>query len=314
MHYVGRRLVMAVLLLLGATFVTYCSLNLLPGDPAVAILGTEATPENVAHLRTELGFDRPTVVRYVDYVKGAIRGDLGRSYRTRQPVRQALGRPLWVSARLMLLAQLLAFALALPMGMLSAYRSGTRLDRGLTTLSFVFLSVPGFVLGLVLMLVLGLHLGWFPTIFPTDAGGLAGQLRAFFLPALTLALAQGSVYARILRSDLISTLQEDFVGAARAKGLSDRKVLFRHALRPSTPAVLTVTGVNIGHLIGGAVVVERLYAVPGLGTLLVQAVTSRDYLMVVGVVTIVCTAFVVLNLLVDLAHGALDPRVRRRLA
>jgi peptide/nickel transport system permease protein len=311
MHYVARRLVMAVLLLFGATFFTYFSLNLLPGDPAVAILGTEATPENVAHLRTELGFDRPVLVRYADYIKGAVQGDLGRSYRTRQPVRDALGRPLWVSTRLMIAAQLLAFSLALPLGMLSAYRSGTRLDRGLTTLSFLFLSVPGFVLGLLLMLVLGLHMGWFPTIFPTDVGGLAGQARAFFLPALTLALAQGSVYARILRTDLISTLQEDFVGAARAKGLSDRKVLFRHALRPSTPAMLTVTGVNIGHLIGGAVVVERLFAVPGLGTLLVQAVTARDYLMVVGVVTLVCAAFILINFLVDLLHGALDPRIRR---
>jgi peptide/nickel transport system permease protein len=311
MHYVARRLVMAVLLLFGATFFTYFSLSLLPGDPAVAILGTEATPENVAHLRTELGFDRPIFVQYADYIKGAVQGDLGRSYRTRQPVRDALGRPLWVSARLMLMAQLLAFTLALPLGMLAAYRSGTRLDRGLTTISFVFLSIPGFVLGLVLMLVLGLHMGWFPTIFPTDVGGLLGQARAFFLPALTLALAQGAVYARILRTDLISTLQEDFVGAARAKGLSDRKVLFRHALRPSSPAMLTVTGVNIGHLIGGAVVVERLFAVPGLGTLLVQAVTARDYLMVVGVVTLVCAAFVVINFLVYLLHGALDPRIRR---
>lgn len=311
MRYVGRRLVMAVLLLLGATFLTYGSMNLLPGDPAVAILGTEATPENVAALRTELGFDRPMVVRYVDYLKGAVRGDLGRSYRTRQPVRAVLGRPLTVTIRLMVLAQLLAFALALPIGMLSAYRAGTRTDRGLTALSFVFLSVPGFVSGLLLMLFLGLRLGWFPTIFPTDPGGLLGQLRAFFLPAATLALAQGAVYARILRSDLISTLQEDYVGAARAKGLRDRTVLFRHALRPSTPSVLTVMGVNVGHLIGGAIVVERVFAVPGLGTLLVQSVSSRDYLMVVGVVTIVCTGFVLINLLVDLAHGALDPRVRR---
>ncbi len=172
------------------------------------------------------------------------------------------------------------------------------------------ISLPTFVSGLVLALVFGLKLGWLPTIYPTDVDTILEQLRALLLPACAIAIAQAPVYMRILRSDVITTLQEDFVEMARAKGLSNRWILVRHALRPSSFSLLTLAGVNVGHLIGGSVIVERVFAIPGAGTTLITAVSQRDYLVAVGLILVIGVGFVVVNLLVDLLYTALDPRVR----
>lgn len=297
--------------LLAATALTFAVTEVLPGDAAVAILGENATQEELASLRTEMGLDRPLAVRYLDWLGRAATGDLGRSYRTREPIAAMIAQRLPVTAELIVLTQLLALAMAVPLGILSAYRQRTRTDSALTALTLGLLSLPAFVKGIVLIYLLSVTLGWFPASgHATLADGLRANLHAMFLPALTLALAEFPVYVRLLRADMIATLQQDYILAARAKGLSVRAILFGHALRPSSLSLVTVVGINLGRLVGGAVVIETLFAIPGIGQMLVNAVYQHDHFVVQGVVLVIAVCFVLINLAVDLTYTLLDPRVR----
>jgi peptide/nickel transport system permease protein len=297
--------------LLAATALTFAVTEVLPGDAAVAILGENATQEELASLRTEMGLDRPLAVRYLDWLGRAAIGDLGRSYRTREPIAAMIAQRLPVTAELIVLTQLLALAMAVPLGILSAYRQRTRTDSALTALTLGLLSLPAFVKGIVLIYLLSVTLGWFPASgHATLADGLRANLHAMFLPALTLALAEFPVYVRLLRADMIATLQQDYILAARAKGLSVRAILFGHALRPSSLSLVTVVGINLGRLVGGAVVIETLFAIPGIGQMLVNAVYQHDHFVVQGVVLVIAVCFVLINLAVDLTYTLLDPRVR----
>ena len=305
------QLLTLLVILLAATALTFFITNVLPGDAAVAILGDNATPAEIASLRTELGLDRNIVVRYVDWLSHALRGDLGKSYRTRENISTMIGDRLPVTLELILLTQLIALGFAVPAGILAAYRSRTKVDSALATVSIGLLSTPAFVKGILLIYLMSVLLGWFPASgFKSLSDGLGANLHSLALPAMTLALAEIPVYMRLLRADMISTLQQDYILVARAKGLSVREILLGHALRPSSLSLVTVVGINLGRLVGGAVIIETLFALPGIGQMLVNAVYQHDQFVIQGVVLVIATGFVLINLLVDLMYALIDPRVR----
>lgn len=306
----GGHVAVVVLLLAVGTFLM---LELLPGNLADSLIGENSTPEEVARIEADLGLDRPVVERFGLWAWNALHGDLGRSPLTGEHVAHSIATRLPVSIELMVLAQVLALLMALPLGVVAGYREGSRLDSAISSAAFGTLSVPHFVLGIVLILVFAIWLGWFPaTGFRPLSDGLGANLASMFLPALTLALVEAPVYLRLLRSDIATTLREEFVTVARAKGLSDFQVLARHALRPSSFSLITVMGINVGHLIGGAVIIETLFALPGVGRLLIESITRRDYLTLQGVVLFIGVSFVVVNLLVDALYAVLDPRIGAR--
>lgn len=292
---------------------TFLMLEMLPGNLVDSLIGEESSPQDIARLEAALGLDQPMHLRFTQWLGNALQGDLGRSPLSGEAVSEAIAQRLPVSLQLMIYAQLIALVLALPLGVLAGYREGRPADRAISGTAFGVLSVPHFVLGLLLILVFSIWLRWFPATgyVPLQQDPL-GSLRSMTLPALTLALVEAPVYLRLLRNDVARTLREEFITVARAKGLSDRQVLMHHALRPSLFSLITVMGINIGHLIGGAVVIETLFALPGVGRLLVEAITKRDYLVLQGVVLFIGAAFVIVNLLVDALYRLLDPRLSTR--
>ena len=312
MRFLGRKLLQLLPVLLAVSALTFLLINLLPGDPAITILGVNATEENVARVRRELELDKPLPTRFATWLGDAATGDLGRSYRDNQLVVEKIGERLPRSLQLMAYAQVLSLAIAIPLGILTAYRAGTLVDRAASTTAFGLLSIPNFMLGVVLVYVFAINLNLFPATGYKSIGedGLNEHFTSMLLPALTLALAQIAVYMRLLRTDMIATLQEDFVTMARAKGMPTWRILLRHALRPSSLSLITIAGVNVGTLIGGAVIVEQLFALAGMGSLLVQAILARDYLVVQGIVLVVATAYVLINFAVDMLYAVLDPRIR----
>lgn len=304
---VGQLSVVVVLV----TAATFMLINLLPGDPSIAILGPDASLDERARVREALGLDGPLPIRYVEWLGSAMTGDLGESARTGSSVASMLWERAEVSIQLLVVSQVLALMIAVPWGIAMAYRSGTAFDRVSTVGALGLIAIPNFVLGLLLIYVFAIQFGVLPATGWVPFGDdPLGNLRVLVLPAVTLASGEIAVYARVLRSDLIVTLQQDFVGAARAQGFSDRRILFRHALRPSSISLLTVTGLNVGRLIGGTVIIENLFALPGLGRLIVQSINARDYLVVQGVVLVVALGYVAVNFVVDLLYGRVDPRLR----
>jgi peptide/nickel transport system permease protein len=307
----GRRLAYLVPVLIAVTLLTFLIAALLPGDLAIATLADEATPEKVAALHHEMGLDQPLVFQYLHWLGGALAGDLGRSLRTGEPVMSAIIQRLPVTLELMLLAQLIALSLGVPLGILCAVRAGGAFDRLITAIAFGKLAVPAYMLAIVLIYLFSVRLKLLPATgyTPLDED-IAGNLRSFVLPAVTLGFGEWPVLMRVLRADMIGTLQEDYIAMARAKGLKPRRILLVHALKPSSLTLVTVTGINIGRLIGGAVLVETIFALPGIGRLLIGAINARDFVMVQGVVLFVATGFVLINFAVDTLYGALDPRIR----
>lgn len=306
-HQIGHLL--TVLLLV--SIATFGMLELLPGNLAYTLLGEGAQPADLARVEKELGLDRPLPERFLGWLGNAITGDFGKSYTTGETVWHAISQRLPVSLELMIGAQVLALLIALPLGLWAGYREGSAVDRMISSSAFGVLAVPHFVLGIVLLLVLAVWLRWLPASgFVRFDADPVGNIRAMILPCLTLALVEAPVYLRLLRSDVASTLREEFVVVARAKGLSDWRILLTHALRPSSFSLVTVMGINIGHLIGGAVVIETLFALPGVGRLLIESINTRDLMMVQGVVLFTAASFVLVNLAVDMLYAVLDPRLR----
>ncbi|MEU4406019.1 ABC transporter permease [Streptosporangium sp. NPDC023963] len=300
------------LVLLVVTFLSYALLDLLPGDPTTQILGLSASEEARERLRAELSLDDPLMVRYLDWLGGLVTGDMGTSPITSVPVAEALAERLPVTLELLVAAQLIALGLAVPVGVAAARRAGRTLDQALTALSFGLLSTPVFVLGVVLILVFAVELRLLPATGWTPISlDLGWNLTSVLLPAVTLGCGQMAVYARLLRTDLIATLQEDYITLARARGLSPRRILWRHALRPSAISLITAVGLNLGALIGGTVIIETLFGLPGVGRLIVESIFSRDYLTVQGGVVLISIGYVLVNFAVDLVYVAVDPRIRR---
>jgi peptide/nickel transport system permease protein len=309
------RFIRLIVTLLVVTFLASIMYELLPGDPALALVRGDTfnvTPELLDQARHQFSLDRPVPVRYVKWLGDALTGDLGRSFRTRQPVSEAIGERIGVTIELMVLAQLMALGYALLVAPLSALRKGKLYDRGMTAVTFGLLAIPAFIGGLVLLYVFAVKLQWLPATGYTPIGdGLVDNVRSLILPAAALAAPEAAVFARVLRAEMVTTLQEDYILMARANGIPTWRVLFGHALRPSSFPLITLMGISVGALIGGSVIVETLFGLPGIGRLAVDSVTNRDFVTVQGVVALVTVGYVVVNFLVDLAYYALDPRVRR---
>ena len=311
MSWLMRQVVRLVVVLFCVTLLTYMIVNILPGDVAIVILGSLATPEDIAGLRADLGLDRPMLVRYFDWLGSALSGDLGRSYRSGEPVVQAILDRLPVSLQLMVMAQVIALGIAIPVALLSVRRPGGIFDRISASAAFGFLAMPNFMLGIVLIYLFSVTFDLLPaTGFTPMSEGLWDNFESMILPSLTLGLIEWTVLMRVLRSDLLTTLKEDFILLARAKGLPQWRVLLQHALRPSSFTLITILGLNIGGLIGGAVIVEQIFALPGVGRLLLGGIFNRDLILVQGTVAFIAVGFVVINFLVDMLYAVLDPRVR----
>jgi peptide/nickel transport system permease protein len=309
--FVARRLLYLLPVLLAVSLLTFLIASLLPGDLAYVILGDQATPEKVEALRHDMGLDQPILIRYLGWLGHILQGDFGRSFRTGQTVLQAVGERLPVSLELMILAELLGLVIGVPLAIACAAKAGGAFDRFMTSTAFGMLSVPTFLSAILLIYLFAVELHWLPaTGYVPFSEDPIGNLRFFVLPALTLALAEWPGIMRVLRSDLITTLQEDYIALARAKGLTPRRILFVHALKPSSLTLVTITGINIGRLIGGAVIVETIFALPGIGRLLVSAIGTRDLIILQGVVLLVASGFVIMNFVVDMLYAVLDPRIR----
>src|SRR5579864_5716797 len=310
-RFVGRRLLYLLPVLFAVSLLTFLISSLLPGDLAYTILGDQATPENVAALRAKMGLDLPIYERFLHWLWGVLHGDLGRSFRTGETVLAAVADRVPVSLELMVMAEALGLLIGIPLAILCAVKQGSAIDRFLTGLAFGKLSLPSFMVAILLIYLFAVQLGWLPaTGWVPFAEDPIGNLRAFVLPALTLAFAEWPVLMRVLRSDMIATLQEDYIAMAKAKGLRPARILLVHALKPSSLTLVTVTGINIGRLIGGTVIVESVFALPGIGRLLLGAIYTRDLIILQGVVLFVAAGFVIMNFVVDMLYAVLDPRIR----
>ncbi|MBB4365676.1 peptide/nickel transport system permease protein [Bradyrhizobium sp. CIR18] len=311
LNFVVRRLLAMLPVLLAVSLLTFLIASLLPGDLALVILGDQATPENVAALRWDMGLDQPLWWRYLSWLGHVLQGDLGRSFRTGQTVLQAVAERIPVSLQLMLMAEFIGLLIGVPVAIACAARAGGAFDRFMTGSAFAMLSMPSFLVAILLIYLFAVELHWLPATgyVPFTEAPLA-NLRFFVLPALTLALAEWPGIMRVLRSDMIATLQEDYIALAKAKGLKPARILFVHALKPSSLTLVTVTGINIGRLLGGTLIVESIFALPGIGRLLVGAIYTRDLVILQGVVLLVACGFVIVNFIVDMLYAVLDPRIR----
>lgn len=314
-RYLIRRLVMVFLpTLLGISVVVFLIMHLIPGSFVDVLIGigTDVTEEQRAQIIRAYGLDRPLLVQYLIWLGKVLRGDLGTSLRTGEPVLMAILTRLPVTLEVALCALLMALALAIPLGIVSAVRPNGLIDLAARSLALLGLSVPNFLLGTLAILFVSLYL---PTVFPTTgyvpvSQGLGANLRSIFLPSLALALAMSASVMRITRSSLLETLHQDYIRTAWGKGLPPSQVLLVHALRNGLIPVVTVIGIHVGYLLGGTVIIEEIFAMPGIGRLTLNAIYQRDYPVVQGTVLFVAFAFVLVNLVTDLAYSVLDPRIR----
>ena len=310
-----KRFVSFVATLLAASVVVFAALEILPGNAAEVRLGPTATPEQVAALSAQLGLDRPAFTRYVEWVGGYLRGDLGVSVAYDTPVWSLIAERLRVSLPLALLAMGLTVAVALSLGVYAAARHNRLGDVGVMTLSQLGLAIPNFWLAIVLILVFAVHLQWFPAGgFPgwtdDEGGSLWDGLQALMLPAVALAAVQAAILARFTRSAVLDTLREDYVRTARAKGLSRRATLWRHVLRNAMIPVITIMGLQFGNLLTSAIVVENVFVLPGIGRLVFQAIANRDLAVVRDVIMLLAGAVILINFIVDLLYAWIDPRLK----
>lgn len=312
---IAIRLLRLIATLLAVSFLTFSMTLLLPGDPINAILPPTAPrdPETVQRIREELRLDDPLLVRYGDWLGNVVQLDLGQSYIDDRPVWQTIKDRLPITAELAFLAVLIAVGMAIPIGVIGAYRQGKAVDQITSAGVQVGLSIPNFIVGIFLIWLFTVRFQLLPSTGWNRIGtdGLLQNLKTAILPAIALSLSQMAFFSRLVRSDMIATLQENFVLSAKAKGLRDRYVLFRHALRPSSLSLVTIVGINLGALLGGTVVIETLFALPGLGFRLINAINQRDILVIQGITMFIATSYVVINTLVDMLYLALDPRIRR---
>ena len=302
--------------LLIVSFLTFSLTKLTPGDPVDLILQSAANdPEQRAALEEELGLDKPMLEQYWIFISGVVtEGDFGQSYQRGTSTTTLMAERLPATLQLMIMAQLLSLAISIPLALYSAYKANSRSDKLVTAGAFGAISLPTFALAPFLVFLFALTLDWFPATGYdriTGPGGLSENLRSVALPVLVLATGLTAVYTRLLRSDLIATLQEDFVMMARSKGLPTWHILVRHALRPSSFSLITVFGLNFGAIIGGTIIVEYFFSIPGIGSLAAESIARREYLVTQGIVLLIATVFVVVNFITDLVYSVVDPRVRR---
>lgn len=309
-RYIAKRFIAMIPVLLLVSIIVFTLIRLIPGDPAVAMLGEEATPQMIASLRAEFGLDQPIPVQYAIWLGRVLRGDLGQSTRARQPVTQAIVERLPATIELTILSLLISLSLAIPIGIISATQRNSKMDLLSTTLALMGVSMPNFFLALLLSFVLSLNLRWLPNIgYVPITQNLRENLTDMIMPAITLSAATLAIVARLTRSSLLEVLNLEYIRTARAKGLGERLVIIRHALKNSMIPVVTIVGLQVGALLGGAVITESIFVLPGVGKLAVDAIFSRDFPVIQGVVLFFGVVFLGVNLLVDVLYAFLDPRI-----
>lgn len=301
--YILNRLFMMIFVVLGISFIIFLIMNLTPGNPAQLILGQSATTENIAKLEAELGLNQPLLVRYFNFVINALKLDFGVSYQTRLPVFEEIMVRFPVTFKLSSIAMVLATLVGIPIGVVSAVRQYSITDTVSMITAMLFASIPSFVMGLVLMLVFSLNLKWFP------ATGI-DSWKSFVLPSLTLSTATMATLVRMTRSTMLEVIKQDYIRTSRAKGAKEKSVILRHALRNAMLPIITVIGVDFGYLLGGTVVIESVFAISGLGTLLINAIRMKDTPSVMAVVMFVTLAYSFVNLIVDIIYAFIDPRIK----
>jgi peptide/nickel transport system permease protein len=311
--YAARRLALAVPLLLGMSVLVFGLMRLVPGDPAVVVLGYKATPEGIRAFREEFHLDEPVPQQYLRWLGGALRGDFGLDFRQNEPIGRMILDRLPVTIELTLLATACAALVGIPLGLLGGGRRGGAADRAALAIGLVGISIPDFWLGIILILMLSLEAGLLPSSgFVPLAESPLENLLHLALPALTLALSRAAVLGRLTRAAVLDTVRRAFVRSARAKGLGEAAILFRHVLPNAAIPVVTVLGLQVGYMLGGAVVVEMIFALPGVGRMTLDAVLERNYPVIQSTVLVIGAMFMLVNLLTDVLYGVIDPRVRRR--
>ena len=310
-EYLIKRLAGVVPTLVFVSMLIFGLQQLLPGDPAMILAGEDQDPVLIAHLREKLHLDEPLPVRYAYWVGGVLQGDLGESVRTQQPVLELILQKLPVTIELALLSMLVALGIGIPAGILAAVKRDTAWDYGATVFALSGLSMPNFWLGIMMILLFSVQLGWLPASgYVSPFEDLGANLAAMLMPAVVLGTGIAAVLMRHMRSAMLQVMSADYVRTARAKGLSERVVVLRHALRNALTPVITLGALELGTLLSGAVLTEQVFTIPGFGKLIIDAVFNRDYAVVQGVVLVTATAYILLNLLADLAYSAVNPRLR----
>ncbi|MDA8768206.1 ABC transporter permease [Planktomarina temperata] len=311
--YVTKRLGSLCLSLIVASLVIFACIEIVPGDPASFMLGINAQPDTIQALRVEMGLDQSLAQRYVGWVGGLLGGDMGTSYTYRTPVSDIVSDRLQVSLPLALYALMLTVVVAFPVGILAAARRGSVTDITVMGATQLGVAIPNFWFAILMVILFAINLRWFSAGgFPGWDAGIFSAMKALTLPAIALALPQASILARVMRSSLLDTLSEDYMRTARAKGLTRRQVLWRHALRNAMIPVLTIIGLQFAFLLAGAIIIENVFFLPGLGRLVFQAITQRDLIVVESVVMLLVFAVILVNFLVDIAYAWVDPRIRVR--
>ena len=312
-RYIAKRGVLLIIIILFVSIASFFLVHLLPGNPTDTILGPNQTPENVATVNRELGLNKPLIAQYFIWMGHVFQGNLGQSFTTHQTTASIIRQSFPIDLELIIFSQIIAFAIAFPMAMAAAKRPNRMFDQASNSTTFAMLALPPFVIAPVLVLLFAVH--WH--IFPGPASYVPitenfwSNIHTMLLPSIVLALGSIVVYFRLLRNDLISTLQEDFITMARSKGLSDRRIMWRHALRPSSVSLLASAGVTFGSLIAGTFIVELLLQLPGLGYQLISSVNQDDYTVVQGITLFVAVAIVLINFIFDFLFTIVDPRIAR---
>ena len=302
-RYLIRRILLTIPVLLGVATLVFALIHLVPGDPAQAMLGESASAADVADLRTRLGLDRPLLEQYARFMSGLVEGDLGTSFRTSQPVLVAIAERVPATVELALAAMLVAIMVAMPLGIIAAVGRGTFADYAAMTVALFGISIPNFWLGPMLAIVFAVQLGWLPV---SGRGGF----ESLVLPAISLGAALAAILARMTRASLLEELRELYVRAAQARGVSRARAVLGHALRNSLIPLVTILGLQFGAVLTGAVITETIFAWPGVGRLLIQSISFRDYPLVQGCILLIAITYVTVNLITDLVYGMLDPRIR----
>ena len=302
--YIIRRLIAMIPVVIGITFLVFMIMQLAPGDPVRMILGDSAEPEAIEAMREEMGLNDPVLVQYGRYMVNLLHGDMGSSYTNQRPVAHEVFSRVPATFELALVSAVVSILIAIPLGVVAAVKQNTLFDNLSMVLSLVGISMPAFWLALMLMLVFSLRLGWFPVQGNSDGW------RSFVLPSIAIGFMNMAAIARTTRSSMLETIRQDYIRTARSKGISEGEVIMHHAFGNALIPTITVVGVQLGGLLGGAVLTETVFAWPGLGRLMVQAVNGRDVPVVMGCIVILSIGFSIVNLIVDLAYGFIDPRVR----
>ena len=311
LRYIGKRILSLIPVMIVVSFVAFLIVYMIPGGPATSILGLEATADEIHALNAQLGFDRPFFVQYGDWIMGVLHGDWGTSYFLHESVSTLLGEYFLPTISLAIFAQIISLFIAIPLGLIAAYKRGTAIDITAVTVSLIGSALPGFLLSMFLMLAFSVYNHWFPVAGYADLSrGLGEHLKYLFVPALSLGIVQAAYLTRMIRSSMLDVLYKNFIHTARAKGLKEKKVLLVYGLKNAAPVILTAVGQSFGSLITGTIVTETIFNIPGLGTLTMNSINRRDVFVIQGVVLFVTLLYVLVNLAVDILYGFVDPRLQ----